>query len=293
MNYNKDNTLVCISNTKDACLYFDDVIPLNLGEIIPWRGNEDASALDILYNILPPTLLNPSAPEGLHPFVSRYLQIYADIFPESIGFNTSIDKEYFEKRSRLLFPLLVEQKDNITNLLSEPINEVFGANDFGSIESQNADPALILTGLNLIDTSKIQWKHILELRGDKESIKRLRRLRTFVFENYQDKPLAYINDDILNRIDIYESTAKKWGLKTKDSIFKIIFSSGTAIATTAATIASVYTGTPLSISLPLSVASTFLIGNIGLEIRTHKRDLSQFKHQDPITYLIDTKEKLN
>lgn len=286
MEYNKSNTLVCITQSKDACIYFNQVIPLNLGELIPWENNGDLEAHEILKKVLPSNLLDASNPEGLNSTFHKYIEAYVNVFPSAIGVDISKNKEYFDKRTNALFPLLMKEKDNLINSLSQPINEIFGENDFTNDTIQNVDPAFILSGLKLIDTSQIPWRHVIELREDTEALKKLRRLRTFIFENYNGKPLNFINDDLLNRIENYEETTKKWGLKTRDSVLKIIFSSETAVAATATTILSAYSGVPISASL----GSAFLIGNIALEISSHKRDANQFKLENPITYLVDVKE---
>ncbi|WP_428228736.1 hypothetical protein [Flavobacterium sp.] len=286
MKYKKSNTLVCIADSKNACLYFDEIIPLNLGELIPWENNGDIEAHEILKKVLPPSLLDSSNIQGIGSLFNKYIETYANVFPASIGIDISKNKEYFDNRTHALFPLLIKEKEKLLNSLSQPINKIFGEDDFSNGSIQNEDPAFVLNGLSLIDTSQISWKHIIELREDKEALQKLRRLRTFIFENYENKSLNFINDDLLNRIENYENTTKKWGLKTKDSVFKIIFNEKTAIAGTAATIMSAFSGVPISASL----GSVCLIGNIILEIRSHKRDLHQFKQDNPITYLIDIKK---
>lgn len=285
MEYGNLNTLVCIDNTKDACLYFNEVIPLNLGHIIPWEGNGDLEAHQILQKILPNALLDASKPFGVTSPILSYIEAYVNVFPESIGIESPSEEE-IKKRVKHFFPLLMQKKDELFSSLMKPVNTIFGTS---KSQDQVEDPALILTGLKLIDTSQIQWRQIIEIREDKESIAKLRRLRTFIYQNYNDKPISYIQDDLLNRIEIYETTSKQLGLKTVDSSLKIIFNSGTVIANTVATIASIIYNEPIAISLSLGVSSAFFLGNVGLEFRSYKRDLFKFKQENPITYLIDIK----
>jgi hypothetical protein len=287
MDYNNTNPLACISNTKDACLYFERVIPLNLAQVIPWQNNGDLEAFDILKKILPASLLDTEHHTGLGPMMLLYIDTYVDVFPGSIGIEKFRDRALSSKRAKTLAPLLFNAGVYLLNSLPEPISSVFGAGEIQNTDVKRNDPAFILTGLTLIDTRKITWREIVAIREDKESINKLRRLRTFVFENYQDKPLNFIKDDLLNRIENYQNTAKQWGFKTNESVMKIIFNSGSALSVTAATIASLISGNPLSVSLPLSIGSTFLIGNIALEIGSHKRAVHSFKQENPITYLVD------
>ena len=288
MKYRNPTTLVCVDHTKDACLYFSEVIPLNLAHIIPWENNGDLEAFDILKRILPASLLDSSHPTGLHALVLSYIDSYVNVFPYSIGISDSpFDKQASDQRARAFFPILMKRKDELIDSLGYPINSIFGAGSVSDESDAIEDPAIVLTGLKLIDTSQITWRQIIEIRKDKESLNKLRRLRTFIFQNYQGKPTNFIKDDLLNRIDLYESTIKQLGLKTSDSALKILFNSGTLVANSVAAIASALTGMHVTIPLSLGIASSFLLGNVTLEIRTHKRELYKFKQENPITYLLD------
>lgn len=289
MKYGQAKILACIDNTKDACLYFDNVIPLNLGHVIPWENNGDLEAHEILQQVLPEALLDNSHPLGLSPATLLYLEAYVNVFPVSIGVETGT-KEEMDKRAQHFFPILIQRQNEMFATLTEPVDTIFGTTGTKiNNESGKEDPSLILTGLKLIDTSEIKWRHILDIKKDKESISKLRHLRTFIYQNYKDKPSTFIQDDLLNRIEIYEMTAKQLGLKTTDSTLKIIFNSGSLIASTAAAIATALSGAPVTIPLSLGVGSAFMIGNIGLELRSHKRDLYKFKQENPVTYLADIK----
>lgn len=293
MEYNRRNTLVCIDHTKDACLYFDEVIPLNLGHIIPWNNNGDLEAHEVLHDILPAPLLDASSPLGMNMSVLSYLEAYINVFPISMGIGNEIPEEEMNKRAKHFFPLLMKRKDEMLERLPKSVDSIFGTQQTAKdSETAAGDPAFILTGLKLIDTSGIQWREILELRSDAEAMAKLRMLRTFIFQNYKDKPLAFIEDDLLNRIELYQTTAKQLGLKTSDASMKIVFNSANAVAGTVATIASALAGVPVTIPLALGIGTTFLLGNVGLELRAFKRETYKFRQENPVTYLVDIKNKL-
>ena len=290
MEYGRTKVLACIDNTKDACLYFDNVIPLNLGHIIPWEGNGDLEAHEILQNVLPPALLNNSHPWGLTPVVISYIEAFVNAYPVSIGVKPGTEEE-MTNRARHFFPTIIQRQNEMFASLKDPVDTIFGTeSDRNNHISDKADPSLILSGLNLIDTSKIKWEHILEIKRDKESISKLRRLRTFIYQNYKGKSNAFIQDDLLNRIEVYETTTKQLGLETKDSALKVVFSSGSLIATAATAVMTAIAGSSVAIPLSLGIGSAFMLGNIGLELRSHKRNLYKFKQENPVTYLIDIKQ---
>jgi len=291
MEYNPSQTIACIDSTKDACLYFDNVIPLNLGHIIPWKGNGEPEAHEILHQVLPKELLNQSQPLGLSPYVLSYIDAYVNVFPIAIGVPQG-SKEEMDKRARHFFPILIQRQNDLFESLSESIDAVFGAST-SQFETSVQEPAFILTNLKLIDTSELSWHHLLEIKRDKESLSKLRRLRTFIYQNYENQPLSFIEDDLLNRIESYETSAKHLGLRTTDSAFKIAFNSGSLFASAAATIFSAYSGTPTTIPLSLAIGSAFMLGNIGLELRSLKRETYKFKQDDPITYIVENKNRIS
>lgn len=122
-------------------------------------------------------------------------------------------------------------------------------------------------------------------------MKSLRKLHTFIYQNYKDKPLAFIGDDLLNRIDQYDTSTKHLGLKTKDAALKIIFNSSTLVAGTTAAIFTALSGGITTLPISSAVGSTFVLGNIGLKIRYMKRETYKVKQENPVTFLIDVQNR--
>lgn len=187
-------------------------------------------------------------------------------------------------------PLLIQRQNEMFATLSKPINTIFGT---GATNEQSAvlEPELILNSIKLIDTTDLSRKYLLEIKKDKEAMKNLRRLYTFIYQNYKDKPLTYIEDDLLNRIDQYATNTNHLGLKTKDAVLKIIFSSSTLVAGTTTAIFTALSGSTTTLPQSLAVGSTFILGNIGLELRSLKRDTYKFEQENPITFLIDAQKR--
>ncbi len=70
---------------------------------------------------------------------------------------------------------------------------------------------LTLLDTPLIDTKNADWDQIVEMRADSDAHKKLINLRFFFHDNYQGKPITYIEDDINKRLDAYKHTSKKHG----------------------------------------------------------------------------------
>lgn len=290
MKYNSQNALACLQDAKNASLYFDKVVPLDLGELIPVRDSGEPEMFEIFSKILPPNLLDSTKPRGVNPLVIGYTSSYLIAFPSSIGISELPNGETLEDRYKKSMPKLLTDMSELIHSSGCSASGIFGSIPDVTQDIVQEDPALILSGLKLVDTSKISWKQILEIRDDKESMNKLKRLRLFIYENYNDKPLNYIKDDLNQRIYDYENTAKELGLKTKESIFKAIFSSESTVGLTAAAIASAFLAAPIAIPLSLAIGSTFMIGNIALDFKSQKRELYNFKRDNPISYIVDIKE---
>lgn len=286
MRYSQTETIACIEDTKDASLFFDHIIPLNLAHIIPLENGGDLEGHEVLQGILPPVFLDSSHYMGLSKEFVAYIEAYVKAFPVSIGVPEA-PEEIMEAHAYRFFPHLIEKTDVLFSMLQTPV-DIFGLNTLPTNDlDQTNDPAFILSGLKLVDTSEVTWRHILDVKKDKEAIKKLKRLRAFIYQNYHNKPLAFIEDDILSRKEVYEATAKRLGLKTVNSSLKIIFGSSSLVANTAATIMTALSGGTIAIPLSLGLGALFTLGKVGLEIKMHKRELHAFKHENPLTYLVE------
>mgnify|MGYP000915221070 CR=1 FL=1 len=290
MKYESQSALACLQDTKNASLYFDNVVPLELSELIPIRDSGEPEMFEILNSILPSNLLDSNNPRGVNPLVIQYTSTYLIAFPSALGIFDLPNNETLEERHNKHMPKLLSDMSQLIHSSGCSASGIFGAVANTNQETAQEDPSLILSGLNLVDASKLSWKQILEIRDDKESINKLKRLRLFIYENYNDKPLNYIKDDLNQRIYDYENTAKELGLKTKESIFKAIFSSESTVGLTAAAIASAFLAAPIAIPLSLAIGSTFMIGNIALDFKSQKRELYNFKRDNPISYIVDIKK---
>ena len=63
--------------------------------------------------------------------------------------------------------------------------------------------SLTPANIPLIDTSKASWEQILERRKDTRALRKLRKLKMFLQDNYQGKDKDYIEDDLAMRLDKY------------------------------------------------------------------------------------------
>jgi hypothetical protein len=131
------------------------------------------------------------------------------------------------------------------------------------------------------------------VRRDEKSMAKLRSLRLLFHENYSGKPSSYIEDDLLSRVDKYDETVKEWKLDTVERSLEMFCSSKSLKATAVAVIAAAFWGgIPLTeLAGPAIAGSVFEVGKIGLSVRKKRRELVKFKNQNPVSYLVELRDK--
>ena len=179
--------------------------------------------------------------------------------------------------------------NSLANLFAankQPIHGIVGlprASD--STSSRTEELSFSLPRLQLVDTSALSWKRLLEFRKDNDSRRKLRNLLLFIYDNYLNKSRSYVEDDIICRIEDYNDTVKKWGMRTVESSFQMIFPYKSPAAVLAAGFAAV-----LGLDVPLSSAAgaVFEIGAITIKITNEKRGLHDFGKDNPVSYIIES-----
>ncbi len=148
---------------------------------------------------------------------------------------------------------------------------------------------LCVAAVPVVDPDSLSWDIIRELRRDELSRIKLRRLRTFVFENYANKPLSFVKDDLLTRIHDHNSAAKEWGLATVQSTFSIGAVKSVMTAAASGLVAAI-AGQPVPIAAALG--ATAILGATTVSIVASRRQFQLKQAKDPIVYVVDlTKRK--
>ena len=158
------------------------------------------------------------------------------------------------------------------------------------IDPASDDVTLTLSNIQLIDTSKISWEQIYEIRKDPHATRNLRNLKLFIYSNYSDKPKSFIEDDIIRRIDDYHKTCKDYGLQLSLSALSTTLNSKNILASVAAGISTAFLCGPL---VGIGAAVVIEIGNLTIEIAKGYQAFTKLKNDHPLAYIIDVKKKAN
>jgi hypothetical protein len=228
------STAITIGSLKSALLYFDHVIPVNLG-------------LNMLSHML------SRKGEASYPGFRPVPKFFGDIFPPPLCYNDNFFDRLASVNAATLNLLL---KLNIQKFGFAPLIRGLSDSEYESVErtaataflqfvdefslgtfpldtgdvlsdepGSESDTVISLASLDLIDAERCSWEQIHEFRRDTEARDKLRRLRLFAYANYQGKSKDFVEDDILIRIADYEAAVKKWGFETAQGALNMLLTS--------------------------------------------------------------------
>lgn len=145
-----------------------------------------------------------------------------------------------------------------------------------------------LSGLRLIDPSKAAWEHVIEFRKDSASRNALRDLRLFFSSNYNGRDQAYIEDDLLARVERYDKTTRIWGFETVNRSVGVIFSKESVLTTSIGGISATLFGAPLGVAAGAALA--MMIGTVGVEVGRSVIERKKAELNNPTRYLTQLRD---
>jgi hypothetical protein len=292
--------------TKEAALYFDEVIPLFLLYDAAFEYDFDELMAferpSVIERVLKKRnsfvkLLPPELSEGTRNF-EHYVELNSKIIRE---FDFGSDDFEPKFKDRPVTDLFQVNKEAINKAIGEFILKTSFPNAaFSTVETalssqdshSDSDIAVTLLGLNLVDASSASIEQIIDFREDRHSMAALRQLRLFSEENYSGKSIAFIEDDLLHRLYGYDEAAKKWGFETIHAGLATLFNSKTALGTLGGTFAAVLAGSPVLASSAALVGTSLEIGKISLAVTRKKFDGRAALKDNPVSYIATAKELL-
>jgi hypothetical protein len=187
-------TAIVFGNVREALLYFDHIIPVNLGvELL--KSKPESASLPARLGTLPPSLGDQILPPRLRKdlkFLENLVAVntatgnlllkhaiaHFGLPPQIKGLSDS-EYESIEKVGASAFYSLLD-----TFRLKElPVD--CSADIVSQEGDDQSDIAVTLLSLQLVDAERCSWEHIFEFRRDPEARDKLRRLRLFAYDSYR------------------------------------------------------------------------------------------------------------
>lgn len=312
--YSPSSTVLCFENFKEASLYFDRVLPLNMGRM---RGDSDigdvlvgypeeipSAALSHLIDGVEGNTTTFSHADRVMEFTAnRWVEFAKKVAPYASLWSTNprrtgehVLRDEYRKLQVAYFadasiPGITSVREAFRSYAAgigfekfcvaiPPATEVCG--------SQH-DPSITLSRLNLVDAGQAEWRQIIELRKDIQSHRKLAKLRLFIHKNYAGCSFSYIEDDLSQRIEEYEQVTRKFGFKTTLSSLSMLLDAKALQTSAGAGLLAGLLGGPF---VGLTAAAAIEIGKIAINIAEKHHELKDWQSGHELAFIFDAKKVL-
>jgi hypothetical protein len=313
--YFPSTTVLCFENFKAAALYFDRVLPLNLGRM---QGDSEVGDILMGYPESIPSAALSHLVDGVegntitYSHATRVIELFSDKWikfarnampyatlwapdPRS-GQERNVEGEYQKLQKAYLADAKSGDGPSIRQIFNEYAHSL-GHDGFSVVlpatkesSGSQTDPSITLSRLNLVDTTKADWRQIIEVRKDVQSHRKLARLRLFIHSNYTGCSFSYIEDDLSRRLEEYEQVSKKFGLKTTLSSLSMLLDAKALQTSAGAGLVAGLFGGPV---VGLSAAAAIEIGKIIINVSEKHHELMDWKSGHELAYVFETQKRLS
>lgn len=151
------------------------------------------------------------------------------------------------------------------------------------------DVTITLARIHLVDVDKAPWDQITEFRKDQGAREKFRRLRLFAFREYSGKSVAFIEDDLLERLAGYDAARKAHGFDTTISSLSVLLDAKQLQTAAAGGIVSGLFGGPIA---GLGTALSIEIAGIALHVAKKLHSFAKLKQDHELAYIIEARDRL-
>lgn len=303
-----DTLAISFGDTRNAALYFESVIPchpyfearvyeiekypervIKVPTVREWEDTvKDFWGKDGYGEAVAQML--PTGFRRSNLFQEKYLPVIADFHLFQAKYNCLAKGHPVPPH----VPSFIDQRLQVR--INEFVNQ-FGLQDVpicdgsGHFTAHEAEDAILsIANLNLIETKGVPWAKIVEFRKDKETQKKLRRLRLFVNDNYAGKSKAFIEDHLSILLSDHDEAVRKWQFETKAGALNIFLGSKLLVGASMASFASVLMGAPISVLSAAGVSAAVEIGKSLIHFRRQHYVLRDLKRDNPVSYITDARD---
>jgi hypothetical protein len=308
--YSPSTAVLCFDGFKEASLYFDRVLPLNMGRM---RGDPDVGDILIGFPESVPSAALSHLVDGVegntvtYSHATRVMEYFADKwvnFAKGVspyahlwaprpgtGEQHDVVAEYRKLQAAYLVDAAVEGAAPIRTEFAKYASSLGIARFCVALPAESGpigkfqDPSLTLQQLQLIDAGKAEWKQIIEIRKDEASHRKLARLRLFLHEKYDGRSFSFVEDDISRRIEDYEQVCKKFGLQTTLSSLSLLLDAKSLQASLGSGLVAALFGGPAA---ALSAAAAVEIGKVAVHVAEKRHEMKSWQAGHELAYIFET-----
>lgn len=293
---------ICLGDLKTAAIYFDRVIPLSVTCV---QGGPRGFYCYTPDEVPLKAALELAFGEKLHigympDFLSSIwlpLKEISDSFHHESNTNDKSDILHSKLPALYNNNVVLPNGRHVREVISN-IAHGFGINSAHVILQSNQEeaqeaksecPTLTLYNLSLIDAQSASWEQIMELRNDEASCMRLRRIKSFLRENYQGYSLDHIQDSLLVQLEDYENARKKHGFNAVVGSLGVLLDAKSLQGAMAAAISTGLFAGPIG---ALGAGALVEIGHLSLEIAKQAHAIREFEQTHELGFIFSSRQAL-
>ncbi|WP_407315247.1 hypothetical protein [Pseudomonas sp. nanlin1] len=298
--YPSTQNAVCFERLKSAALYFDSVIPVAFHSL-QGRGEEIDVMLKLPEEIPGDALVNlvfgvtPASNREKWTLLGRYIDTWT-AFQKAIrpALGGLSDASYDDVKVAYLQDSVIGSNSSVRSefvKLAETLGKQYSTvlvPNRAEVDGQNAYACLVLSNIPLVDTARMSWEQVLDLRKDPEARAALRNLRLFFYSNYNGKPSSFVADDLARRLDEYSSTRKRMGFESITGSISDLIEAKSVHSAAAMGLAAGLAGGPL---IGLTSAALLEVSGMALEFAKRRFAITEFEKHHDLAYLIQAQKK--
>jgi hypothetical protein len=261
------------SDLKQAALFFERILPLHSAQHVPDQIRFNSAPYDIGFE------------ELLKNAVVHLKQLIdAGELPDDVAAMVAL-QELHNIEAKRYHDLLAS-----CGLRAVPIYHSTAEYEASLTSGKNRAVELTLMQVPLIDTDRLEWEHILDIRRDSKFLLKLRRFRLFINDNYRDKQPDYIRDSLLQKIQDYEEACKRHGISLTISTMSKLLNSKSLLGSLGIAAAAILCGDPAIANASLITGTTIEIGKVSLHIAEKRLELKSKMEDSEIALLMRVRD---
>jgi len=278
-----EQTIIGISSEdhKLASLFFEKIVPLNYEMDIP-------DAIKFPLSVSDPNLTKFRG-ERRSLIPTLLIPVTLDIL-KSRGHPDEERTKILLHKSEDIIASDIHNYLNTQGIPSIPIFHIQQSYDAYLPNGTKETVEISLMKIPVIDTSNVEWKHILDIRKDKDFRRKLRNFRLFLNENYQGKSPYYVRDSLEKKMEEYEDTCKKHGLQLMLSSISQTLDSKSILGYLGLVSVGILTGQQNIINTTIIGGTVIEIGKATIQVAQKHLEYLSSRENTELAYLIKLKK---
>jgi hypothetical protein len=289
-------TALSIGNAKEAAIYFDYVVSLVFAldllssddkSGIPKAEYESELETELGFlKVLEPESIRASTQfrEQMMAAQESWLNFLIEIMADP-GLGGISDEAAAQRYFVALNDVVARQHRSLRSVGLDAAPVVLPSRPFLVVNDGRArDIAFTISGIQVVDASGTSWQQVMEFRKNPDNLRKLRRLRLFAYEDYADKSLSYIEEDLGRKVDEHRRAVRAGGFATIPGTFTVNLTSKAIATGRYRTLLSAVFGTPAFGAIAAVKGATVEIGALKLEVSRRRFELRGTLIGNPISY---------